>query len=662
VNRRFAVAAAAGSALAFAIFTWMLLGGHGSLTRDPGILGGFLDAQGRAILHGKLAVDPADAGFEGFVTEGKTYVYFGPVPSLVRAPVLLVTHSLDGRLTQLSMLLALAVLLVAGARLQWRVRELLRPGAEVTGADLAGAFLLQLALGAGAIPLYLASRIVAYHEVELWGAVLALAAIGAVVGVLMRPTPGRVAWAGVLATLAVNTRFSVGLAPVAALGVLALALLASRTPLRAFAPAVAPESRRRVLVALGLAIVVPLASYAAISEVKFHQPFGLPLDRQVASGFDPARSAALDANHGSLFGLKFVPTTALQAARPDALGTVRAFPFLGVPAKRPRIVGGVVLDTDEQSLSAPTSMLVLCLLTLVGIVLLVRGPPPRRPLLGVLLAALVGFLPCLTIAYVTTRYLADLVPFLFLGAAVGIQALVVWRWRAWALAGAGALTLFGIAVNGATGLLNGRLLSAEYTTADRAGLVRFQDDVDGLLGRRAHGVRTGPALPPLAPGAPGDLFVVGHCDAMYVTVLNEGFLPVERTSRDGRHPLVLRVPASTGGRDVPFATVGTGPGRVVAFVRAGPKGTAFGISGSGTRVVRTRSVGPTAVILLGVDSLGGSRFAALRVDGRFVGLVRAPFSPRTPLRTTPLARAIPTPSPVCDKVAKRAGLYAPAPR
>ena len=655
VPRRFTLAALGGSAVSFVLYLWMLLGGHWTLTRDPGILGGFLDAQGRALLHGRFDVDPATAGFEGFVTDDKTYVYFGPVPSLLRAPVLLVTHSLDGRMTQLSMLAALVVLLAAGAVLQWRVRALLRPGAPLTAIDLGGVFVLQVALGAGAIPLYLASRIVAYHEVEMWGAALALAAMAAIVGLLRRPTVRAVAWAGAFATLAMNTRFSVGLAPVAALGVLAVALALHRTPLRGFAPRVPAADRRNVLVGLVLAVVVPMASYAVISEIKFHQAFGLPLDRQVSSASDPDRKAALAANHDSLFGLKFVPTTAFQAVRPDALGTVRAYPFVGVPRDKPKIFGGVVLDTAEQSLSAPTSMLLFCLLALVGVVALARGPTERRPLLGVLLATLAGFLPSLVIAYIATRYLADLVPFLFLGAAVGTTVLLAASWRRWALAGIAVLAVVGIVVNGATGLVNGRLISAENPIGDRAAFVRTQDDVDGLLGRGRHGVRRGPVLPPTAPGAPGDLFVVGACDGLYVTTLNAGWLPVERTAGDGYHPLALRLPASTGGRFVAFATLGDDPRSAVASVRVTTAGATFSIGVRQGRAVRAIAAGRTPRALVSVDRLGGREFASLTVDGTSVGLVPVAFGPRAALRTTALARALPTPAPVCDAVARRAG-------
>jgi len=51
-------------------------------------------------------------------------MYYGPVPALLRMPVLLVTHRFDGRLTQCSMLVAFVVALVFVGRLSWRIRGL----------------------------------------------------------------------------------------------------------------------------------------------------------------------------------------------------------------------------------------------------------------------------------------------------------------------------------------------------------------------------------------------------------------------------------------------------------------------------------------------------------------------------------------------------------
>ena len=77
------------------------------------------------------------------------------------------------------MLLGFAVLLAAAAWLHWQVRRAGPAGrAPRARRDGAGG-LLQVALGAGAVPLFLASRAVVYHETELWGAALAVASLAA---------------------------------------------------------------------------------------------------------------------------------------------------------------------------------------------------------------------------------------------------------------------------------------------------------------------------------------------------------------------------------------------------------------------------------------------------------------------------------------------------
>ena len=80
-------------------------------------------------------------------------------------------------------------------------------------------------------------------------------------------------------------------------------------------------------------------------------------------------------------------------------------------------------DTLERSLSAPTSMPLLVLLALAGLVV-AAARRPLRPLLVLAAGAAAGAGLSLTIAYVTTRYLADFLPFLLLAALIGVQALL----------------------------------------------------------------------------------------------------------------------------------------------------------------------------------------------------------------------------------------------
>jgi len=97
----------------------------------PETFGNFYDAQARALLDGRLAVDPNQVGFEGFQMDGATHIYQGLVPTIGRLPVMVVTDRLDGRLTSLSMLAAMAVALGHVAVLVLVARRLVRGPAPV---------------------------------------------------------------------------------------------------------------------------------------------------------------------------------------------------------------------------------------------------------------------------------------------------------------------------------------------------------------------------------------------------------------------------------------------------------------------------------------------------------------------------------------------------
>ncbi|MGZ3638417.1 MAG: hypothetical protein ACXVCX_11345, partial [Ktedonobacterales bacterium] len=120
---------AVGAILAAAVFVAVLLGGHFSLLAPPQFAGDFYDTQAHSLLHLRWNVPAGSLSFEGFQIHGKIYEYFGPLPALMRLPIAAVTHRLDGRLDNLSMLLAFAVALTFTVRLMWRLRPLVR-GAE----------------------------------------------------------------------------------------------------------------------------------------------------------------------------------------------------------------------------------------------------------------------------------------------------------------------------------------------------------------------------------------------------------------------------------------------------------------------------------------------------------------------------------------------------
>ena len=72
-------------------------------------------------MSGHLYVPWGALGLEAFVHDGHQYTYFGLFPSLIRIPILLVTHRLDGRLSAISLLIAWIVAGSVSALLLWHV-------------------------------------------------------------------------------------------------------------------------------------------------------------------------------------------------------------------------------------------------------------------------------------------------------------------------------------------------------------------------------------------------------------------------------------------------------------------------------------------------------------------------------------------------------------
>ena len=196
--RRFGWSCAVATALSALVFTWLVSDESLNLFRSLPF-SNFYDVQARALLAGHWNMPAATLWIEGFRIGGKTYMYYGPFPALLRIPVLLITHRLDGRLTEISLLIAFIVALVAVSRISWKVRLLIRGRAPVGWAEAIAAGALTAAIGLGSVMLFLGSNIEVYYEAELWGAALALCAFDAIVGFVMRPTWWKIALAGGLA-------------------------------------------------------------------------------------------------------------------------------------------------------------------------------------------------------------------------------------------------------------------------------------------------------------------------------------------------------------------------------------------------------------------------------------------------------------------------------
>ncbi|MGO9559231.1 MAG: hypothetical protein ACLPQS_10590 [Acidimicrobiales bacterium] len=421
-RRRYSGGCIGGSGLAIAAFAWMITGGTWNFFQS-GLNTEFYDVQARALLAGHWNMPPKVLAIEGIIEHHKAYMYYGPVPAILRMPVLLLTHRLDGRLTEVSMLLAFVVALTFTARLGWKIRCLVASDRLVSRTEAVIAAAVMVMVGVGSNLFFLASDPFIYHEAEIWGAAFALGSFDFLLGFLVKGRPFSAMFASLFATLAMLTRGSVGAGPVAALGLTALAWILTSAPpqlggrhvaswlglrlgYRArpaaavgtgaaedstgpetvsaelagaetgsaelagaeTAPPAALPTPSLVVGALLLACVLaPVLSYAIINEIKFGTLFSLPLDKQVDTLINAHRRAVLKANGGSLFGLKFVPTALVAYFGLDAVKFTRIFPWVMFP-NAAHVIGHVLYDDRDWASSIPVTMPALALTGLIGIV------------------------------------------------------------------------------------------------------------------------------------------------------------------------------------------------------------------------------------------------------------------------------------------------------
>jgi hypothetical protein len=414
---------------------------------------------------------------------------------------------------------------------------------------------------------------------------------------------------GVLTALALLTRVSVGLGIIVAIGLATALYLFAALAVRA--PRYLRRARQLAL-ALGVRVAdapgkfsggllaamgIPLAIYVAINEIKFDTPFSVPLNHQVYSFENAHRQAVLASNGGSLFGLKYLPSSLLQFARPDALSVIRQFPWIFFPGKA-LLLGHPIYDTRDWTASVPASMPVLFLLGLVGVVVVFRPARFRSPVVTVpsrsapatvteapptlgmaalrlpLVGAAAGTAGILTIAFIAQRYLADVTPLLLLAGLAGWHFVLDRRFRINGMVRTIGVTLLAVLVlfelwtTFSLSLFYQRELGPVVTIAQRAGLVTFQQQVDrSVVGSPTSGVQFVPRLPTSAPAL--NLAVVGDCASVYQFDGNS-WQPVELGAAGGARQLEVTFPRTSRGRRQPLlVTGGATPQDVVAVTWEG---------------------------------------------------------------------------------------------
>jgi peptidoglycan/LPS O-acetylase OafA/YrhL len=585
------------------LYTWILTAGSGNLFQRQ-YFDSFFDAQGRSLLDGRWDVPPEVVGFEGFLVNGRTYIYFGPLPALLRMPILAVTHRLDGRLTTLSMLAATLLLAWATFRLTTAVRGYVRGQAPVTRTEVIATGFLAVAVLCGT-PFWLGAETAVYHEAALWAVAFMVAALASLARWMLDPRNTRLAVASGLIAATLLTRQTLGFGGLVALGCIGLAVLKDRIvahrhqrPQRVFVGA-----RMGVLLLAGL---VPLAISIAPNMARFDKPFGVPIDRHVYTLQNEDRQEFLEANDGSFFGPQFLATNLVQYFRPDAFDVRPDLPWIDYPRSGPKIIGDVVFDGTGWSSSIPVTMPILTGLALVGTVLLTRSALRRRPekwLVALYVGAAVGTLGVATIGYVAHRYMNDFYPAVLLPAVVGFHVAVrrfqLWRdGRAEAIdaakaeRGADAATpgvirarqrglqrrvrgiVVGLAAVLAFGVFANTAMALEYQRERGPAVPEWRRSA-WIKARATLPFSKEPAEVPLRFPLPEDtwdgrLGVVGDCDALYVRV-GDNWLGVERGPSVGVYDLRVDLHALVDlpdGQRAPLLTLGSGyDATVVAVTR-----------------------------------------------------------------------------------------------
>jgi hypothetical protein len=506
-RRRFTAAVAIGFAVVTIPYVWILWDlwtGTLDPTRQVSP-DNFYDLQARAMFHGHLFVPNGSVGIEAFVHGGRQYTYFGLFPSLLRMPVLLLTDAFDGKLTAPSMLLAWLTTGLFASLLLWRVRILVRGRAALGRAEAVGYGFLIAALTGGSVLLYLAATPKVSHEDLAWSVALTIGAMFALLGVLERPSRGRILASGLLVLAAALDRGSTGYGCV-----LAAVLVAGW-----FAVGLGGREQRRWAAPVLAAGLVPLAVMLAINVVKFGHLFGFSEADQVWTQINAHRAHFLAVNGGSSFGLRFLPTTIDAYLRPTGLHVGSAFPFLGLPTGPASAVGSVLLDQTYPTASITASMPLLVLLGIWGVVTAFRPHAPGRARLCcvLLVATAAATTGVLVFGYIADRYLADFLPFLALASVVGMVD--VWRRldrraaRGVALGVIVVVAVFGIWANIGAAITP----SALWTTPQARSFVSAQRSISG--GSIRPLVERGRTLPYWAPA--GTLFAVDGCSGLYVS-------------------------------------------------------------------------------------------------------------------------------------------------
>jgi hypothetical protein len=251
-------------ALALSILIWIIATTGGRQVFVKEVLGDAFDSQAEHFLHGNVDVDSKAIRWEAMLVNGKTRMYFGPFPALLRIPLNLIYPAGRGAWSRISGFLAGELALFAFTGL---ISNALRTALLSSRARnwLGGSCLVGFVFGTPF--LFLLGNLSIYSEAILWALAWSLAALFFVW--LSQTAEGRALTASLLgfsvsAACALLSRVTYGAPLLIIAGLWALALIR--------------EKRFRPLVALLLPLSVGIAGHLLLSYARFGTFSGINFD------------------------------------------------------------------------------------------------------------------------------------------------------------------------------------------------------------------------------------------------------------------------------------------------------------------------------------------------------------------------------------------------
>ena len=375
------------------------------------VLGGAYDSQAEHFLRGNVDVDAEAIGHEAMIVNGKTRMYFGPFPALLRIPLNLVCPAGHGKWSRLSGFCAGVLALFAFAGLV-RTALCLSPLSPRARNWLGNACVIGFALGSPL--LLLLGNLSIYNEAIIWGLALSLAA-------LLFAFRARQAEGNAL------TRALLGFSLCA--GCALLSRVTFGAPFILIAPILAlglpRENRLTNIIALALPLGAAFAFYLWLSYARFGSLTGVNFDYYI----NPVHSEF--AHKFGLFSPRRIPYSFADYFSVRFPSFQREPPFVGADRHSYDYPSLYSNDFSEVFLPLPWCSPWLIFGALMGITCLIRRNDANVFERGAALAFFAQFLCILSYFLLAQRYASDLYPFLIFCLLMflrsGREALLRWR-------------------------------------------------------------------------------------------------------------------------------------------------------------------------------------------------------------------------------------------